>query len=487
MHLQNKTSSYTSFRVLLLSLISITALRIVLIDLEVWPINGDEAQYWDWSQHLAWGYYSKPPMVAWLISLSTGLLGHGAVGLRLASPLCHLVTAIMIFFAARQLFNQTIGFWSGLTFSLLPAVSFSATLISTDPPLLMFWSITLLAVIKALETKNLIWWWGAGLSLGLAFYSKYAAVLFWVCFMCLLLIEKNYRSLLKTPGPYLLVIVPMVMLIPNLLWNMQHHFVSFLAVKENASLNQALFHPIHLVEFLLSQSLMLGPVLFVIFCVILCQRSLLSDARLRFLLAFSLPILLIMSLEALLVRAHTNWSAPAYVAATILVVAVLVKQQKIVWLKIALLSHLLFILLFTQLQPLVRALHIHVHQQTTITGWKQLKPAIKQMHQLYPQAKIIVNDRMLLTQLLYFQQFPRDKVIRWHPGPGIHDHYELISQLKPSISDEYLFFSYHKLPKKVLNRFKIAQKLTILTLETYDGQQLPLFIYHFTGFKGYHY
>src|SRR5438876_1206321 len=35
----------------------------------------DEAHYWDWSRHLDWSYYSKGPLVAWLIRASTELLG----------------------------------------------------------------------------------------------------------------------------------------------------------------------------------------------------------------------------------------------------------------------------------------------------------------------------------------------------------------------------------------------------------------------------
>ena len=31
-------------------------------------LSADEAQYWLWSNHLSWGYFSKPPLIAWLIS-----------------------------------------------------------------------------------------------------------------------------------------------------------------------------------------------------------------------------------------------------------------------------------------------------------------------------------------------------------------------------------------------------------------------------------
>src|SRR5436189_6466417 len=35
----------------------------------------DEAHYWDWSRHLDWSYYSKGPLVAYLIRLSVMVTG----------------------------------------------------------------------------------------------------------------------------------------------------------------------------------------------------------------------------------------------------------------------------------------------------------------------------------------------------------------------------------------------------------------------------
>src|SRR5215467_1010926 len=90
-----KTKNYGLFLWVLIIIITLT--RALSIHLAIWPINGDEAQYWDWSKHLAFGYYSKPPVVAWLIFLTTQVFGNGYVGLRIASPICHAIAAIFIF------------------------------------------------------------------------------------------------------------------------------------------------------------------------------------------------------------------------------------------------------------------------------------------------------------------------------------------------------------------------------------------------------
>src|ERR1700736_6017691 len=56
----------------------------------------DEAQYWSWSHHLAFGYFSKPPVIAWLIWATTGLAGNNEWAVRLAAPLMHAATGVVI-------------------------------------------------------------------------------------------------------------------------------------------------------------------------------------------------------------------------------------------------------------------------------------------------------------------------------------------------------------------------------------------------------
>src|SRR6266851_2225146 len=101
----------------------VTAARIAWLAVPTTGLYPDEAQYWFWAQHLAFGYYSKPPLVAWLIALTTALFGDGEFAVRLAAPLLHAATAGIVYAIAARLYDRRTGFWAGLAYATLPGVS----------------------------------------------------------------------------------------------------------------------------------------------------------------------------------------------------------------------------------------------------------------------------------------------------------------------------------------------------------------------------
>ena len=74
-------------------LLLLTLLHLWMIASGRWPLSADEAHYWEWSRRLDWSYYSKGPMVAYLIALSTRLGGHTESWVRLPAVLLGTATA----------------------------------------------------------------------------------------------------------------------------------------------------------------------------------------------------------------------------------------------------------------------------------------------------------------------------------------------------------------------------------------------------------
>ena len=136
----------------------------------------DEAQYWWWSRDLAFGYFSKPPLIAWLIRLATGICGDAEWCVRAPSPILYTLTSILVFLAGRALYDARIGFWSAVVLATLPAASFSSLLISTDVPLLLFWTLAFYGWIKLIETRSMGFAALTGASVGLGLLANYAAV-----------------------------------------------------------------------------------------------------------------------------------------------------------------------------------------------------------------------------------------------------------------------------------------------------------------------
>src|SRR6476619_7530870 len=154
---------------LLLCLGALLALRIAAIHFAKIDLVPDEAQYWTWSRELAFGYFSKPPMIAWVIRFSTTIYGDGEACIRSASPVLHTLSSFVLFLIGRQLFVARVGFWSAIVFDTLPGLSYSSLLITTDVPLVLIWTVALLVWVLLVKRPSM-WlavFFGAVVGLGL--------------------------------------------------------------------------------------------------------------------------------------------------------------------------------------------------------------------------------------------------------------------------------------------------------------------------------
>src|ERR1700754_2315453 len=132
-------------------LVALTVARLIGLAYSEVDLFFDESQYWAWSRELAFGYFSKPPLLAWIIASSSAVCGNGEACVRAASPILYFGTSLGIYAIAEGFYDARVAFWSALAFTLLPGVVFSGRIISTDVPLLFFWALALLAWVKLLR------------------------------------------------------------------------------------------------------------------------------------------------------------------------------------------------------------------------------------------------------------------------------------------------------------------------------------------------
>ena len=172
--------------------------KIISIYLTKLDLFGDEAQYWIWSKNLDFGYYSKPPLLSWVIALVSNLFGSSLFVLKTIPIFIYCITSLVVYFISKRLVeNNDLAVITAVSFFVMPGVSFSSFLLSTDVLLILFWSLSLLIVLRIKDTPSIMNFLLLGIFVGLAFMSKYAAIYFVVSFVFLFFEKKNEKCALK--------------------------------------------------------------------------------------------------------------------------------------------------------------------------------------------------------------------------------------------------------------------------------------------------
>lgn len=144
------------------------------------PITGDEAFFYQWGVRPAWGYSDHPPMVGWLFAL-LHRISDAPLVLRSVTLLVTSVIGLGLVDALRRILavERAASAWlAGAVYLALPW-SWLFVLLTTDTPLLLFMALSAWAYVRAnaAATQSAGWYALAGLLVGLAFLSKYFAVL----------------------------------------------------------------------------------------------------------------------------------------------------------------------------------------------------------------------------------------------------------------------------------------------------------------------
>jgi len=401
------------WRATILITAALTVVRLVALfatPLELYP---DEAQYWLWSRTLDWGYYSKPPMVAWLIWATTTIGGDAEPWVRLAAPLIHGLTTLCVYRIGRRLYGASTGFTAAALYLLMPAVQLSSLVIATDAPMLLFLALALLAYVelpRAEGRRRDLLALGLGAALGLGFLSKYAAIYGLLGIGLHLAISRQARSAWSLRTAILALAAALIVMAPNLVWNARHGFATVQHTAANANWSaQSLFNPGELADFVGSQFGVFGPIPFAVLIggtALLALRRRLQAADLL-LLCFALPALLIVTGQSFISRANANWAGAAYVAAIVLVAAWLVRWRARWWLIAAFALQGAVAALFLACvlnQGVAERLNL-ANAFKRAKGWEQMSEQIAERAMREPKgalSAVAVNDRFLFNAAAYY-------------------------------------------------------------------------------------
>lgn len=462
---------------LLLFLLGVTAYRAWVVTNSGLNLYVDEAQYWYWAQHLAWGYYSKPPVIATIIAATTSVCGDSEFCVRSGSLLLYPLSTLVLFLLAKRLFDVKVALVAALLFFTLPAVSLSSTLISTDVALFFCWTLALYAFVRALATDAWLDWLLLGVALGIGLLSKYTMAIFFVSALLYAVLDKR-QALLLNRRAWVAVLLATLIFAPNLWWNWQNGFPTFQHTAEIAAASKSgALHWDELGEFIGGQFGMFGLLLFPLFGWLLFKGEIPHKTLLA---SFALPFLLIICLQALMGRANANWAAPTYVSATLLVAAWLQGKRK--WFATALTLNVLLGLLVYH--PAALNHWLDTDLQKRLKGWDSIGEQYLAIQQQYPDAILLADDREPLSVLAYYARPAGLRGTSWNPQRRIHHHYDLVTTLDDKQGKDFLFVRKGDLPASIPVYFNSTQPIGKLHVTVTPRHALDFKVWLLRNFKG---
>jgi hypothetical protein len=468
--------------------------RLIVLHHAFINLGGDEAQYWVWSRHLSFGYFTKPPLIAWLIRASTTVCGNGEACVRVSSPLLHGLTALFVFWLARALYDARTAVWSAITYATLPIVWFSTGLITTDVPLIACWAGALLAfhhMVRAQtdartgDTIRLAVL--AGLAIGLGMLAKYAMIYFVLGTIVYVIGSREGRRAVLSPAGGLMWLVAVLVFSPNIIWNIQQHFATVHHTEANADWGGSLFHPAMLANFLVGQVGVFGPVLFIGFLfglLTLKKRMKGHESADFFLLCYSLPTLALIAAEAFISRANANWAATAYVALTIVTVAWFLRQRGAFLLRASLIISLVAggVLYSEITMPGAIELMKMTNSFKRVRGWNTLGDEVVKLSREGHYKAIMSDDRMLTAELSYYARAAHLPVVVFDIDGKPENQFELKSPYTAAIGEPVLFVSVDS-GAAVLQRFADVDLIKTFRVEEGGRHHLDFRLVRLSGFK----
>lgn len=390
--------------VLLLGLNALViAIKVSLLWLAGIELHFDEAQYWEWAQRLDWSYYSKGPLVAWLIAFSTGLLGDGEWQVRLLAWLTGAGFNIAVFYLTLALWQSRSAAWWATALVLTTPLYFALTMVmTTDVFLLLAWTLALWAAAHALYTPQPLAWYGFGAAIGIGGLGKLSIGLLPFFLGFYLLFTRHGRAALLTPHFWGGLLLLFALMSPVWLWNAGHDWVMLRheVGHVGSAHDDAWWQSV--VEFIGGQWLALSPLVLLVGLFYMVKRP--DTAPLRLLWGISWLVLVFFVLKACFGKVQPNWAAPAFIG--LLVVWVGYIPHFTLWQKQLLRAGMSLSLLLL-LGFLIAAKFGFSGSQDPLKKFKAWREPVTAIAAQVPQAEFVITTYYhLATELAFYWDKP---------------------------------------------------------------------------------
>ncbi len=399
------------------AVLAFTAFQLWYIAAGPLDLAPEEALYWEYSRRLDWSYYSKGPLVAWLIRAGTWVAGDTAFGVRLPALVLSLITAAAMHALARRLFTgELVAALTVLGAIACPLFVAGAVLMTTDTPLILCWTLALLALTCARDGVRLAWP-AFGLALGIGFLAKYTMLLVLPCLAVYLTLTHSWRRWGKEPTAVAGLLVAGLLALPVLWWNAAHDWVTVRHTLGHLGLAQPVVSLTlrHTAEFVGAQLGVVSPLLFAGVVVGLLRSTRLAwlgDPRHALLAAFAVPVLALFATVGVWTKVQANWAAPAYVTGLIAAAAwgetALRDRRWRGWIAAALLLGLSTSAIAQFPDGLWRAgVQVpsalrRLHPARRLQGWGALGGAVGELRTRCPDCALLSDQYQIASELAFY-------------------------------------------------------------------------------------
>jgi len=317
-------------------LIAFTVLKFIFFIMAPMDLAGDEAYYWEWGQHLDWGYFSKPPGIAWIMALVDKIAPGSTLAIRTTALLMSVAGFWMIHNLVSRAFSPRTGWWTLLLMLSTVGSAALSTILTIDAPLVLAWSGGMWALwgwqTASIQGQRSVHW-----QLNLVFFlllgvlSKQMMLVFIPLAWCYMLLSSGWRQCAKQIGFWLVFLMPLIGLLPSLWWNQQNNWITFTHTLHHFQSDPGswLRHAQTGSEFLLAQAGLVGLVLFPLLIMLIMRlvpRWKQLPWNLRFLMIFGgFPMIFFLGF-AFTQRVNPNWPA-AFMPACIALMGAAACQQ----------------------------------------------------------------------------------------------------------------------------------------------------------------
>jgi 4-amino-4-deoxy-L-arabinose transferase-like glycosyltransferase len=496
----------------LLSLLWIGALALLhlwMIGSGHWPLSVDEAHYWEWARRLDWSYYSKPPLVAYLIALSTRLGGDTEFWVRLPAVLLALALSGIAYALAARIFQSArAGFLSVVLLSVMPLFAVGSVLMTIDPPFVFCWGLTWWALLHAVSRPGPMGWYAAGLAFGLGLLSKPTMFMMLPCVVLWLASTPRLHLWFRRREPVEALLLGLLLWSPVVIWNARHGWPTFQHVLGQTGAGE--LRPLWTSlkggpEFFASQLGVVSPILFLLFIAGTAwawregRRQ--QRADLLLLVCASAPVLLFFQAWSFLSKVQANWPAHAYLTAAVATAGWFVTRSEALRFRrqsrglnrtlvasILLPAVLLPIgfapdLLETVGLPVPTALDL---VSKRLRGWPELGQAVGEVLQTAPAGTFLVSDRYQIASQLAFYVTGNPRVYNANMNRRMNQ-YDLWGGWETLLGRDGLFVTYGVggPPDDLRAAFREVRMARIVPI-THRGRHLRDFaVFHGIEFRGF--